>query len=510
MDEFDWAKLWQQAEAEQKAAARLPDDHEPQEPQTPEEPQEPQPPEEPPSSGRKRKKRRVWVAAAALLCAAAVFLAAIWPKWTLESPFGQYYEGATLIYDTDWFSSSIYGLAQPFALTEEQVLQLDYRFFSSYFVSTPNWNTIGTLEETQLTKENFDDWFTDEAGEWSEKLTPARLRRENVNAWAMVQGDYVDTTLWPNIYLLQQRDGTLYLVLWENELEIVDTGLDDEIAGETTEETEDWSWYYGEDGTLLTETECERILAVVELTDPQPLEEPAPAETDGAIESTEPDPEESEDPVPAESNGSGETGEADPEGETGDDPNRVYELKTILMQAEGGGEEPGYGDGWDVQPFEVLLALPYGWSAKKGNEGKVSALHGVTTSVYTLYNAQGEPVGKIGFGPLMGEEDDLLDQCGVLTTSGSYAFDLEDGYVLDREWDSGFALVTTVRYSAAYAKNLLGVEEEVCNWGFLLGEADMGVFVAMELSADAIDQRDADAIAQSFGLLAGIVLDEEE
>ena len=70
----------------------------------------------------------------------------------------------------------------------------------------------GAVEEVELTKENFDSLFRDDVSGWTGKaLNAAKLRRATVNAW---HGTLLGETNWPReLFLLQQKDGTLYLAM---------------------------------------------------------------------------------------------------------------------------------------------------------------------------------------------------------------------------------------------------------------------------------------------------------
>lgn len=66
------------------------------------------------------------------------------------------------------------------------------------------WAELGKLEDTTLTKENFDDLFKD-SGFWTAKVNAKDIRRNTVNAWRLV---YKQEILY---YVLQQKNGDLYL-----------------------------------------------------------------------------------------------------------------------------------------------------------------------------------------------------------------------------------------------------------------------------------------------------------
>lgn len=68
---------------------------------------------------------------------------------------------------------------------------------------------LGALEPTELTKENFDEWFhpiTSETGMWENGLSAEKIRRENLSAWELTQNR--DGS---HCRLLLQKSGDLYL-----------------------------------------------------------------------------------------------------------------------------------------------------------------------------------------------------------------------------------------------------------------------------------------------------------
>ncbi len=66
----------------------------------------------------------------------------------------------------------------------------------------------GSMQEVELTAENFDNYFEEYDFCWHEELTPQELRRGNRKAWQLV------SIVSMNCYLLQQKDGQLYLATW--------------------------------------------------------------------------------------------------------------------------------------------------------------------------------------------------------------------------------------------------------------------------------------------------------
>lgn len=70
--------------------------------------------------------------------------------------------------------------------------------------SENEWTTLGILEETELTKENFDELFFSK-GNWFGKETASGIRKDTANAWSLI---YNQEVLY---YVLQQKNGEVYL-----------------------------------------------------------------------------------------------------------------------------------------------------------------------------------------------------------------------------------------------------------------------------------------------------------
>ena len=146
-------------------------------------------------------------------------------KAELDDPFGRDYEMVEIVYRTPIISDEELGEKVPgLRVREDCVTYVD--------VGGYEWE-CSAAEKFALTKQNFDEYFNagdykngaqDESFGWTESgMDAAKLRRENANAWKF-------TTLSPtdgmtNLqYLLQQKDGTVYLAMGYD--------ADDEVSSE--------------------------------------------------------------------------------------------------------------------------------------------------------------------------------------------------------------------------------------------------------------------------------------
>ena len=134
----------------------------------------------------------------------------------LAEPFGKSYEVAEVVYQPSVYS---------FALTTDTVpwfrIAANGESLTVVDLSNDGANAesaYGALEVYTLTKENFDERFLDDQLGWeSGSSQAASLRRENAKAWHCTAAE---DPSWPEeIYLLQQKDGSLYLIMgydWES------------------------------------------------------------------------------------------------------------------------------------------------------------------------------------------------------------------------------------------------------------------------------------------------------
>ena len=134
----------------------------------------------------------------------------------LAEPFGKSYEVSEVVYQPSVYS---------FALTTDTVpwfrIAANGESLTVVDLSNDGANAesaYGALEVYTLTKENFDERFLDDQLGWEGGGSQAaKLRRENAKAWHCTAAEEPS---WPEeIYLLQQKDGSLYLIMgydWEN------------------------------------------------------------------------------------------------------------------------------------------------------------------------------------------------------------------------------------------------------------------------------------------------------
>jgi len=151
------------------------------------------------------KAPKVWVTAAAgVLCVVVLLLCALNPLSNRHpQPFGFYYRASELTYvGPEAFLVPSYENLQ-IHLSEERELTI-----------TGDGLTLRAdlSEKTKLTPEEFDTMFTGEYGYWAENRSAAQLRKNNRTAWVFFDHSSGLSRM-TSALLLQQEDGSLYLVL---------------------------------------------------------------------------------------------------------------------------------------------------------------------------------------------------------------------------------------------------------------------------------------------------------
>lgn len=165
----------------------------------------------------KKPKTAAYTAVAVLLIAGLSVACTFTGKQAaLPEPFGKNYEVAEIVYQPSVYSFALTTDTAPYfriAANGESLTVVDLSNDGANAESA-----YGALEVYTLTKENFDERFLDERLGWeSGSSQAASLRRENARAWHCTAAEEPS---WPEeIYLLQQKDGSLYLIMgydWES------------------------------------------------------------------------------------------------------------------------------------------------------------------------------------------------------------------------------------------------------------------------------------------------------
>lgn len=130
----------------------------------------------------------------------------------LAEPFGKSYEVAEVMYQPSVYSFALTTDTAPWFRIAANGESLTVVALDNDGASAEN--AYGALEVYTLTKENFDERFLDDQLGWEGGGSQAaKLRRENAKTW-LCTSSTADENGWANrVYFLQQKDGTLYLVM---------------------------------------------------------------------------------------------------------------------------------------------------------------------------------------------------------------------------------------------------------------------------------------------------------
>lgn len=149
-------------------------------------------------------------AAAISLCVIAVAVCAANPVSRTEArePFGAAWKVSAIVYDGPKYSFAYMSENAPqYYLTSDHQLMLKGDMLWADKTDMEQWRLLGSVEETSLTKENFDDYFF-ENGMWPDNMSAKTLREDNQKAWTMIDDSASSPVLY---YILQQKNGDVYL-----------------------------------------------------------------------------------------------------------------------------------------------------------------------------------------------------------------------------------------------------------------------------------------------------------
>ncbi len=157
------------------------------------------------------KKPAFWVVMAGMLVCGVIMLCFLTnPANGKEEVFGHTYRVEKSVYVApETLTSSI---AYTMDMLPQYHFSEDYVMYRREMLSIEEMQKgfapCGSMQEVELTAENFDNYFEEYDFCWHEELTPQELRRGNRKAWQLV------SIVSMNCYLLQQKDGQLYLATW--------------------------------------------------------------------------------------------------------------------------------------------------------------------------------------------------------------------------------------------------------------------------------------------------------
>ncbi len=133
---------------------------------------------------------------------------------------GQPYGVVQVAYESPYLS---FAMTPQVNTPEYRIDEAGHLFSSGEYSQKPNWTDLGSIAETTLTKDTFDDLFANNGGVgWYTKESASAIRKNTAKAWRVI---YNQDRLY---YILQQKNGDLYLACgYYDYAEKDDPGSDD-------------------------------------------------------------------------------------------------------------------------------------------------------------------------------------------------------------------------------------------------------------------------------------------
>ena len=161
------------------------------------------------------------------------------------------------------------------------------------------------------------------------------------------------------------------------------------------------------------------------------------------------------------------------------------------------------GSIFDIEPFEVSLRLPKGWTIQEGEAPKEGfyPLIGAWNCL-GIYDGSGDCVGAVGYNIFDDGAESLGNPMAIyhqIALSNHYAFlCAEDYYQEVKDTGVGRTAITEV-YSSGLTSEALGYGNPgpKQNWGILSYDTEQNVYVCIELDLEAVDRQAVLEIADS-------------
>ena len=153
------------------------------------------------------KKVVIGAVIAVVAVIAGVLLFKLWGKQnTLSTPLGHTFSVEEVLYsraEEDVLNFvPTEGTVPMYSFSNEGMMKNTIVSVAGY----GDWRTVGILEETELSEENFDVYFEEDS-------LVSKLRKKNKHAWLSQKENEC-------YYLLQQKNGEIYLVYWNDFFEV--------------------------------------------------------------------------------------------------------------------------------------------------------------------------------------------------------------------------------------------------------------------------------------------------
>ena len=160
---------------------------------------------------------------------------------------------------------------------------------------------------------------------------------------------------------------------------------------------------------------------------------------------------------------------------------------------------------FDIEPFTLEIYLPEGWTIQESvvmsqnGQNPFANVDGIF-SIQSLLNEKGESVGSIGYNLAPVVQDTNRDPMALFAgiTLAQHYFDCKESFVPIIETETQLVALTDVIYDCP-ADDTEG-ESIITNYGILLRDEVVDVYIAIELAANALTEDHVKTIAASLSL----------
>lgn len=189
----------------------------------------------------------------------------------------------------------------------------------------------------------------------------------------------------------------------------------------------------------------------------------------------------------------------------GELPHKGYALREITLPADLSGRTEYNADVYDVAPFTLSLCLPEGWTvgSADGRSGLHPAVDGIF-SVQYLFDEEGVCVGNLGYALAPACSPDEANVPMALfagITMSTHSFDCSSAFYVPVRQEDGVTVARTRVVHRVPANETAASPED--NYGVLIRDDALGVYVAIELDSDRVTQEQVEQLTGQLSLSSG-------
>ena len=188
-----------------------------------------------------------------------------------------------------------------------------------------------------------------------------------------------------------------------------------------------------------------------------------------------------------------------------------YGAQEITLPADLSGRTEYNADVYDVAPFTLSLCLPEGWTvgSADGRSGLHPAVDGIF-SVQYLFDEEGVCVGNLGYALAHACSPDEANVPMALfagITMSTHSFDCSSAFYVPVRQEDGVTVARTRVVHRVPANETAASPED--NYGVLIRDDALGVYVAIELDSDQVTQEQVEQLTGQLSLSSGEAGEED-